>query len=90
MVTKELLQAELDKIPNEYLEEFYILLQQFVQTKTAEPSLQKTTDLEDTSSMALSQRLHNLRQQVVESGIPLLNEAQLGTELASRRGGVES
>lgn len=35
MVTKDLLQAELDKIPNEHLEEFYALMQQFVEDKVS-------------------------------------------------------
>jgi hypothetical protein len=38
---------------------------------------------------SLSDRLRNLRSQIVASGEPLLNQVALEQELASRRGGVE-
>ena len=38
---------------------------------------------------SLGDRLRNLRSQIVASGEPLLSQAALEQELASRRGGVE-
>jgi hypothetical protein len=42
-----------------------------------------------TTDSPMGQKLRAIRQKIVESGIPLLNEAELAQEIATRRGGVE-
>lgn len=37
----------------------------------------------------LGNRLWQLRQQIVDAGIPLLDQVELESEIASRRGGVK-
>ena len=37
MITKEIIQKELEKIPEEYLDELYTLIQRFVQVKSSQP-----------------------------------------------------
>lgn len=44
----------------------------------------------ESAKPSLGHRLRQLRQQIVDSGVPLLNEAELQAEIASRRGGVDS
>ncbi|NMF86258.1 hypothetical protein [Nodosilinea sp. P-1105] len=45
--------------------------------------------LGDSGTDRFANRLRNLRSQIVASGEPLLSQAALEQELASRRGGVE-
>lgn len=55
---------------------------------TRQPVAEPT--LPDPVQSSLGNRLRQLRQQIVDSGVPLLNEAELGAELANRRGGIDS
>jgi hypothetical protein len=43
-----------------------------------------------TKDSPMGLKLRAIRQQIVEAGIPLLNEAELAQEIATRRGGVEA
>ena len=45
--------------------------------------------ISEPNNPSLGTRLRQLRQQIVDSGTPLLNQEELDAEIANRRGGVE-
>lgn len=84
MATEELLIKQWRNLPLDKQQEVLDFVEFLCQRQPAAESVSS-----EVSPVSLGDRLKQLRQHVVDSGVPLLNEAELEAEVADRRGGIE-